>query len=55
MKTKDIVKKHYPLKMLRTGKNPTTKLMMIHEIEERERGHYEKEVKVIRCIFGGLM
>ena len=41
--------------MLRTRKNPTTKLMMIHEIEERERGHYEKEVKVIRCIFGGLM
>ena len=55
MKTKCTVKRHYPLKMLRTGKNPKTKLMMIHEIEEKEREHYEKEVKVIRCIFGGLM
>ena len=55
MKSKGIVKKQYPLRMRKSSRKTTSKLVMVHNLEEREREIYEKEVKVIKCIFGGLM
>lgn len=55
MKSKGTLKKHYPLRISKLNKKSTSKLVMIQNLEEREREHYEKEVKVIKCIFGGLM
>ena len=55
MKNKGTMKKQYPLRMTKSSRKATSKLVMVHNLEEREREIYEKEVKVIRCIFGRLM
>ena len=55
MKSKSIVKRQQPLRIIKLNRKVTTKLLMVHNLEEREREIYEKEVKVIRSIFGGLM
>ena len=55
MKSKGTVKKHYPLKISKYSRKITSKLVMVHNLEEKEREIYEKEVKVIKCIFGGLI
>ena len=49
-----MIKRHYQLKMSKTRIKTKSKLEMVHIAEEHEREHYEKEIKVIRCIFGGL-
>lgn len=54
MKAKTTVKRHYPLKMNKTRERTKSKWEMVHIEEEQEREHYEKEIKVIRSIFGGL-
>lgn len=55
MKSKGIVKEQYPLRITKSSRKMTSKLVMVHNLEEKEREIYEKEVKVIKCIFGGLM
>ena len=55
MKIKVVLKKKYPLNAGRLNKKPTNGLVILKYATEREREHYEKEIRSVKSIFDGIV
>ena len=55
MKIKGVLKKKYPPNAGSLNKKPANRLVIVKYATEKEREHYEKEIRSVKSIFDGIV
>lgn len=55
MKIKTVLKKKYPLSTGRLNKKPANRIVILKFATEKEREHYEKEIRSAKSLFDGIV
>lgn len=55
MKIKGVLKKKYPPNAVNLNKKPANRLVSVKYATEREREHYEKEIRSDKSLFDGII